>query len=102
MILLGLVFLYIFTEEQELPTVNQLEGLPEQQVVKLRGTVEKITRLDKVLFLELEAERVEKTAVVLFPEEDIFLREGNDVEITGKVEEYKGKKEIIAHKIVIK
>jgi len=38
----------------------------------------------------------------MLPEESIFLKEGNYVEIYGEVEEYKGEKEVIASKIILK
>ena len=39
--------------------------------------------------------------VVVFNDEEIYLKKGDYVEISGEVEEYKGKKEIIASEITI-
>jgi len=38
----------------------------------------------------------------VFDDEPLYVTEGNYVEIDGIVEEYKGKKEVIASEIVIK
>ena len=50
----------------------------------------------------MAGERIETMDVVVFPEEEIFLTEGAYVKISGMVEEYQGKKELIASKIVMK
>jgi len=38
----------------------------------------------------------------LFKDSEIFLEEGDYVEVTGTVEDYNGKKEVIANKVVKK
>ena len=61
-----------------------------------------MSQQDRVAFIELQGERVETIDVFLFADEDVYLQEGDYVEITGTVEEYQGKKEVIASKIVKK
>jgi DNA/RNA endonuclease YhcR with UshA esterase domain len=58
--------------------------------------------LDNVVFIELEGKQVIKSDVILFPDEDLYLQEGNYVEIKGTIEEYNNQKEVIANEIVLK
>ena len=50
----------------------------------------------------MESERVEKNNIILFPDQEIFLKEGDSVEISGTVEEYNNQKEVIGNKVVLK
>ncbi len=99
---LGLLILLFFADSFELVTTNNIENIENEQEVKLQGTIIRLTKLDKVVFIELEGEQVVKSDVILFPNEDIYLEEGNYVEITGTIEEYNNKKEVIANEIVLK
>jgi aspartyl/asparaginyl-tRNA synthetase len=98
----GIIVLLFFADSFELVTTNNIENIENEQEVKLQGVITRLTKLDKVVFIELEGEQVVKSDVILFPDEDIYLQEGNYVEITGTVEEYNNKKEVIASEIVLK
>lgn len=100
--ILGLLFLFFLAEEVSIPPLATIESSSLQQPVSLDGVVTKLVKKDKIYFLELDATRREKINVVVFPNQDIFLQEGNIVQIQGNVQEYKGQKEIIASKIVVK
>ncbi|MDO8656538.1 MAG: OB-fold nucleic acid binding domain-containing protein [Nanoarchaeota archaeon] len=102
MVLLGLTFLYFYAQEVQIPTAQQLGNLPPEEEVRLQGVISRVSQQDRVAFIELQGERVETIDVVLFADEDVYLQEGDYVEITGTVEEYQGKKEVIASKIVKK
>lgn len=102
MVLLGLTFLYFYAEEVELPTAERLDNLLPEEKVQVQGIISRVSQQEKVAFIELQGERVETMKVVLFPNEDLYLQEGDYVEIVGTVEEYQGKKEVIASKIVKK
>ena len=100
--ILGLGFLYLYAEEAELPFVNNLEDVSPQQKVKIEGTLTRLRQADKVMFLQVQGERIETLDIVFFPQETVFLHEGDRVEVEGTVEEYQGQKEIIAESIVIR
>ena len=65
--------------------------------VKLKGTVAKISDAGSVVFIEVSQQN--PMTVVLFTDDDINLKNGDDVEVIGEVQEYRGKNEIIAQKI---
>lgn len=99
---IGLAFLFFYAEEFSVRSVETIDNIPNEEEVQMEGVIKRLTKADKVFFLELEGQRVEKTAVILFNDQDVFLHEGDYVEIFGSVEDYQGKKEIIASKIVVK
>lgn len=102
MVLLGLTFLYFYAEEIEMPASSQLQNLPPEEKVRVQGIISRLSQQDKVAFIELQGERIETMDVVLFADEDIYLQEGDYVEITGTLEEYQGKPEIVASQITKK
>ena len=99
---IGIIVLLFFADSFELVTINNIENIENEQEVKLQGVITRLTKLDKVMFIELEGEQIVKSDVILFPEEDIYLQKGNYVEITGTIEEYNNKKEVIANEIILK
>jgi|SRR3989338_5420537 len=66
--------------------------------VKLKGTVAKVTDKGNVIFIEVIQQS--PVNIVLFTEDDNLKLKPNDfVEVSGKVQEYNGKSEIIAQNI---
>ena len=102
MVLLGLTFLYFYAEEVQIRAAQQLGNLPPEEEVRLQGVISRVSQQDRVAFIELQGERVETIDVVLFADEDVYLQEGDYVEITGTVEEYQGKKEVVATSVILK
>lgn len=100
-IIVGLTFLFFYAQKLKLPATEEL-GSSAPEKVLMKGTVKNLQVTDKAVFFELEGEKVVTTDVILFPENSIYLRDGDHVEITGQVEEYKGKKEVVADKMVLK
>lgn len=100
--LAGIIVLLIFAGQVDLKGVAQLDELENAESVKLSGTISKLSAQDKVIFIELSGQKDVKTAVIVFEDQDVFLQEGDSVEVTGYVEEYNGEKEIVANKIVKK
>ena len=101
--LVGLFILFIFSgsisiEEKDISKIKQ-EDIGGD--VKVIGTVNKVTNMDKVAFLDISQEKIEDITVVLFKDKNITLLPGMKVEITGSVEDYEGEKEIIGNKIAI-
>lgn len=102
MILVGLALLLIYAEELDLKALERIETIEPAEAVKMYGTITKLSVQDNTLFLELEGSRVEKTTVIVFSEEELFLEEGDYVEVSGTVEKYQDKSEIVASKVVKK
>lgn len=99
--LVGLISLYFISSNIEIKETNiekiTLEN--KDEFVKLRGIVSRVINTEKVSILEIT--QPQKITVVLFKNKNTttLIKEGNEVEIFGKVDEYKGKMEIIAEKV---
>lgn len=66
--------------------------------VRLLGTVTKVSDKGDVVFIEVSHQN--PVTVVLFTDDDnLKLKSGDNIEVFGEVQEYKGKNEIIAQKI---
>ena len=97
----GLFLLFVFSEETALPAPETIEGLPQNKQVMMEGLISKLVKKETAYFITLDGVRRETTEVILFPEEDIYLKEGQVVSIQGTVQAYKGKNEIIASQIEV-
>ena len=97
--LAGLLILYFISAKIDLKDYKPSElNKNIGDDVKLKGTVNKITEKDDVVFIEVSHQS--PITVVLFTENfNSNLKEGDTVEVTGEVQEYRGKNEIIADKI---
>mgnify|MGYP001604076801 FL=1 len=95
--LVGLIVLYFISTKIEVkdykPNFNKNIG----DDVKLKGTITKITDAGNVVFIDVSQQN--PITVVLFTEDDLKLISGDDIEVIGEVQEYKGKNEVIAQKI---
>jgi len=100
--ILGLVFLFVYAEEVDVKPTNDLESRQVDEKVTIAGTINRITIADKAVFLSVTGQRIETMSIIFFPEEEPFLKVGDYVEVSGVVEEYKGKKEVIAESVVVK
>jgi len=98
--IIGLVFLFLYSQTIDLKQVEHLDDAFLTEQIKINGVIESITSTNKATFLKITGSKIDTFDVILFPEEKIDLKEGDAIEITGKIEEYNGKKEIIADKIV--
>ena len=102
LVLFGLTFLFFYSSELNFKVVQDFDNLVLEEEVKLTGKVNRVSQSEKVTFLELSAQTTNTLDVIVFNHENIFVQEGDYVELTGTVEEYQGKYEIIANQIVIK
>ncbi|MBS3100606.1 hypothetical protein J4204_00560 [Candidatus Woesearchaeota archaeon] len=97
--LVGLVALYFISTKIEIKDYKP--NILNKNVgddVKLNGVVTKITDRGSVVFIEVNQQN--PVNVVLFTDDDnLKLKSGDSIEVTGEVQEYKGKNEIIAQKI---
>ncbi len=99
---LGLGFLFVYSQTLDLSLTPDLETIADSEKVAMKGTVKNLKVTDKAVFFDLEGEKIVHTDVILFADSSIYLREGDHVELTGQVEEYKGEKEVIADEVVLK
>jgi len=99
--IIGLITLYFVSEKIEIDPVaiDKLDEMEIGRTVKIKGYVEDVHNLEKVAFLKIAQEKTETVSVVLFLEENISLKPGDYIEVTGEVEDYEGKKEIIGNLI---
>lgn len=99
--IIGFTILIIFVEDYTPSSVTKIEEIEPTQAT-LRGIITDIHISDKAIFLKVNGERIEETSVILFTKEDVFVKVGDHVEITGTEEIYQGKKEIIAEQIMLR
>lgn len=99
--ILGFAILIIFVEDYTPSSITIIESV-EPPRATLRGIITEIHPSEKAIFLKVDGERLEETSVILFTDHDVFLEEGDHVEISGKEEIYQGKREIIADQITLK
>ena len=100
--LVGILLLYFLSSGIDLEAIPGIEEVEENTEVKVSGKLGKVRELDNVAFLEIWREKIMKTTVVLFKDQNISLQPGDYVEVTGTVEDYQGKKEVIGNKVVKK
>jgi aspartyl/asparaginyl-tRNA synthetase len=101
-IILGLGFLVFFVDEVEFDSAERIDDDVPGSTVKVQGVVQRVSAQEKVFFANILGEKVEELAVVIFPERELFIREGDYIEVEGTLEEYEGKKEVIANKVIVK
>ena len=97
--IIGLVVLFIFSKNMEISETN-IEKITLEQAgnyVKVLGRIKQVTDTEKVMILTITQPK--DIQVVLFKDNDISLEEGQYIEILGKIEEYRGKPEIIANRV---
>ena len=97
--ILGLVFLYFYAQEINLKVDVSEPNPATAETVHIQGIVSKIQTTPKAIFFTLEGKKVEKTSVILFTPEPVFLQEGDYVDLYGTVQDYQGQKEVIANKV---
>lgn len=102
LVILGLIFLYGYADGFNFKAIESYDSLQLEKQVELSGIVSRVSQTEKVTFLELSAQKKETLTVVVFNQENMFIKEGDYVELVGTVEDYNGKMEIIANQIEIK
>ncbi len=100
--IIGLLLLFFLSENNTLTTTKTVGESSPQETVNLEGLVTKVVHKNTAYFLDVDATRREKMNIVVFPSEELYLKEGNIVAIQGVVQEYKGEKGVIASKIIVK
>lgn len=98
---IGLIILFFISERISVDNVG-ISDLEMEEIgkdIKLIGKIERVTNADKVVFLEISELKTEKVSIILFKDRDIDLIEGSYVEVYGEIDEYNGKREIIANRV---
>ena len=97
--LAGLITLYFISTKIEIKDYKP--NILNRNVgddVSLKGTVTKINDKGNVVFVDVSQQN--SVSVVLFTDNNnLNLKNGDNVEVIGKVQEYNGKNEVIAQKI---
>lgn len=99
--LMGILLLLIISNKLE---VNEkiISNIDETDIgsnLRISGVITNVKNIGSVMLIDIA--QLEKMKVVVF-NSNITLNKGDYVEITGKIEEYKGSTELIADKIVLK
>ncbi|MEK6916368.1 MAG: OB-fold nucleic acid binding domain-containing protein [Nanoarchaeota archaeon] len=99
--IVGLILIFFISNSIEIndTTIDKITNGETLDTVKLVGEVVEITEKSNVTYL-LIAETKEITAIAF--SNNLSIKKGDSLEIIGKVDEYNGKKEIIAESITIK
>ncbi len=100
--IIGLVFLFIYAQEADVKRIERLDAEAPAQEVVMEGIIGQVQEHGNVTFIKLTGERIETVDVIVFKADTLPLQTGDKVKITGTVEEYQGKKEIIASTVEIK
>ncbi|MFH0868237.1 MAG: hypothetical protein V1831_02905 [Candidatus Woesearchaeota archaeon] len=99
--LLGILFLYLISGNMEIKEKN-IEKITldnKDEFIKLKGIVSNVVDTEKVVIMEIT--QPQQITVVMFKDENksMPIYTGNEIEVIGKVDEYKGKMEIIADRV---
>ena len=96
--LIGLIVLYFISERIEIMDYKPAElNKNIGDDVNLKGTITKISDKGNVVFVDVSQQN--SVSVVLFTDNNVNLKNGDHIEVIGKVQEYNGKNEIIAQKV---
>tara|TARA_Y100000310_G_C20443056_1_gene697024 strand:- start:252 stop:596 length:345 start_codon:yes stop_codon:yes gene_type:complete len=101
LIIIGFTFLVAYSEKIDLNKINSLDKTFISEEIKIQGKIDSLNGQDKATFLTITGQKTETVDIILFNDKEVKLKEGDSIEISGIVEEYKGKKEIIASEIIL-
>jgi DNA/RNA endonuclease YhcR with UshA esterase domain len=103
--IIGIFALFFITDNFSSMDAVDIDEVREDMVgypVKIKGEITSFSENKGHRFLTVE-DRSGRISVVIFSGNliDVYLEEGYDVEVFGKVDEYKGKLEIIPKEITV-
>jgi DNA/RNA endonuclease YhcR with UshA esterase domain len=98
---LGIIFLYLISTQIELndTTIEKITSGSVEDKVSVTGLVTSVKQSGKTTFITLS--QTNNVDVVVFSK-DVNAAAGDNVKITGRVQDYNGKKEIIADRVEMK
>ena len=99
--LVGIIALFFISERMEIKekTVNEINKDNIGEDVRIKGIVSKSTDKGKIILLDIV--QPETITIVLFKDHDFNISTGTKVEITGEIDEFNGKMEIIGNEVKI-
>ena len=106
--IIGIIALFFLSESIEISdsTIGQIDIGMIGNDVSVEGVVNRVTNAEKVIIMDIADTNNDenKLTIVAFKknsDDNINLKNNDKVKITGKIEEYNGKPEIIASEIRI-
>ena len=99
--LLGLFALFAMLEFYEIAgiEIEELVNAPDGERVRIRGTVVESQHRDTFSIIEVEARS--GVEVMVFDSGELPLKAGQLVRIDGRVQEFRGKKELVADEVAV-
>ena len=97
--IIGIALLFIVSQSigVDEKSIGQIDMASIGEYVKINGAVTNVVDKENVMILTIE--QPSKINVVLFKKKPVELREGNYVEVIGKIDDYEGKPELIGDKV---
>lgn len=97
--LAGIIALFFISENIEIKekNINEINKNNLGEDIKIKGIVSKSTDKGKIILLDIV--QPETITIVLFKYSDFNISTGTKVEITGEIDEFNGKLEIIGNEI---
>ena|SRR3989344_794323 len=95
-----LILLLSEYSEVELTNINDLNKNQLETRVKIKGTVVSARETPGLYILSIR-DSASTIPIIVFKEETLNIERGTQIEITGKLTEYKNELEIIAEEIII-
>ena len=101
-VFIGLGVLILIYEKVDVPVsgLELINELKEGDYVKVIGEINSVNVNAGMYILKIKG-RNTTIPVVVFSKDRINFQEGNFIEVEGKIEDYKGKKEIIASRTIL-
>ncbi len=99
--LAGLLLLYALLEVMRPPEVEieELYSTPKDEHVRMRGVVRSISTTGAITIIELGTYRT--VPVMIFDDGRSPIFRGQSIRVDGRVQEFKGKKELIADEVAV-
>lgn len=99
----GVIGLYFVSENTGITeiSISKINNENIGSTVVVIGTVQKVADFEKTMIIDVSDENGKLVSVLLFKDGKIKINEGNKIKITGTVEEYKGKMELIGEEVKV-
>jgi len=100
--LIGILILLFATEinNKEVITIEKALNYSLDSKVKIQGEVNSLAETPGIILFSIK-ENLSQIKVIAFKEEEIALKKGDYVEVTGTIKEYQNEKEIEAESITL-
>ena len=97
--IIGLIMLYYMSDvvKIEEKVIENIDATDIEKDLMIKGNVERVTDLEKIVIMEVSQPKT--ITIIAFKDGKTDVKEGDYVYITGAVDEYNGKMEIIADEI---